>query len=436
MEEEIKGMNSKARGGKRKATIVLAPPWPRSGSGNTIAAQAAMHADQSRKVLLLLVPIGSWHSKLHVLFWRDAVRAMKSTGVHAVAYLRTEAELVGSRIRRFFGLKYDSITAVARYAASGVYPSELTDFLEKFDVDILHVNHAFSMLVAAQLARRIKNETGKRPLVLLDTHDVQSQVYAANQRTRSGEAERESYETLLRGELKLCASADALTHCSKHDFDFYTRHLPGHRHYSLLPTLHPDNEGNIAKNRKSKSEPTFDGLYFGNNNEANLASVLWLLKDVLPRLKGCKIGFVGTIGRLVQQRNPILYMRHKHMFLGEVPSVSRYYRKAKVILAPSKQGHGSSIKMIEALCAGKAIITTRIGVRGVPKRALIKENDIYIRDRASEFAASLRKIMKRGASQSFRNAELYDEVFSNARFRTELKKIITDAQLSVRDESR
>src|SRR5262249_22753007 len=104
--------------------IVLAPPWPRSGSGNIIAAQTAAHARRDARVLLLLTPLGRGHSRSKVHLWRDAVSAMAFPGVDSVAYLRASRGTLRSYLRWLLAGRDDSIAISARYAASGTLPNE------------------------------------------------------------------------------------------------------------------------------------------------------------------------------------------------------------------------------------------------------------------------------------------------------------------------
>jgi hypothetical protein len=98
------------------------------------------------------------------------------------------------------------------------------------------------------------------------------------------------------------------------------------------------------------------------------------------------------------------------------------------VLAPATAGTGSSVKLIEALCAGKPIVATSLALRGLPRAHMIGE-DLHVHDAAADFADALTRLsgqphaapMGEGA-----NAALYDRLFSNARYFAALDAVVSD----------
>jgi hypothetical protein len=72
-----------------RGVIVVAPPWPRSGSGNIFAAQVAAHARRGARVLLLLAPTHRGFARHKTEFWRVAVVSLRFAVVYTVAYPRS-----------------------------------------------------------------------------------------------------------------------------------------------------------------------------------------------------------------------------------------------------------------------------------------------------------------------------------------------------------
>ena len=107
-----------------------------------------------------------------------------------------------------------------------------------------------------------------------------------------------------------------------------------------------------------------------------------------------------------------------------MPAIYEFYSCAHAVLAPALAGTGTSIELLEALCAGKPVLTTTLGLRGLPAGALAGA-DIEVHDTAAEFAAALTR-WAGDASPAFSaaNAALYDQVFSNERYVAELDVII------------
>jgi polysaccharide biosynthesis protein PslH len=404
-----------------RGVIVLAPPWPRSGSGNAFAAQAAAHAARGARVFLLLTPLGRGFAHAKTALWQDALTAMRYPGVDTVAYLRTGRRRLRAYLEWLLAGRDDSLALTARYAAAGRMPAELGSFLAAADVDLVHANHVFCMALARRVAHMVHRVQGRRPRILLDTHDIQSDAFAVRHKKNPFSRRLDSHAELLRTELALCAEADALVHVTQADCDFFATRLPGKRHQVVLPTLDPATEAELIR-RRGASRPSGTGsfLYVGTQHDANLATVRWLLTEVLP-LAGPgvadRVRIVGSIGGMLSRRDPDLFRRHAPLFVGEVPSVFDFYAGARAVLAPATAGTGSSIKLIEALCLGKPVLTTGLGLRGLPAGAAAGA-DIEVADTAASFAAALGRRSDAAASPSFSavNAALYDRLFSNARY--------------------
>jgi glycosyltransferase involved in cell wall biosynthesis len=407
--------------------IVLAPPWPRSGSGNTFAAQTAGHGRRGARVFLMLTPLWRWHSRSKTRFWRDTLGAMKLPGVETVAYPRADRGKARSYCQWLVAGCDDAIAITMRYAASATLPGELAKFLASTRVDLIQANHVFSMGLAQRIAGLVHRTQGRRPHIFLDTHDVQTDVYVRGGRTNWHSRRMDRHEDLLATELALCSQANTLIHHCQSDFDFFANRLPDKAHELIVPTLHPDSETELMKRRCKQRQAAFDFLYFGNNHEANLETVCWLLREVLPLADvGDRVRIVGTIGQLVRDRDPGLFSRYERLFLGEVSSVYDFYTAAKAILAPARAGTGTSIKLIEALCAGKPILTTSLGIRGLPREQMVGE-DIHVHDSAGDFAdamSALARAPPQATPRFLANAGVYDRVFSNRRYFAALDDVI------------
>ena len=408
--------------------IVLAPPWPRSGSGNTIAAQTAAHARRGARVLLLLAPLGRGHARGKVSLWQDAGSAMRFPGVETVAHLRAGRGRLRSYVAWLLAGRDDAIAISARYAASGRLPGEVVAFVASARIGVIHANHVFCAPLARRIAAIAEGAQGWRPHVLLDTHDVQSDAFAAR-RQRNPHARRvDAHADLLRTELALCAQADILVHVTQPDFDFFASRLPGKRHELILPTLNPLSETELVRRRGVQQPGAYDFIYVGNRHHANLETVRWLVGEVLP-LAGPgvreRVRIIGTVGDLLRRRDPGLYGANAHLFAGEVPSLYDDYAAAKAVLAPAVVGTGSSIKLVEALCAGKPILATSRALRGLPAGEMT--GDIQVHDTAAGFADAMIRLSAASAptaGASPANAALYDRVFSNARYFAALDALI------------
>lgn len=124
----------------------------------------------------------------------------------------------------------------------------------------------------------------------------------------------------------------------------------------------------------------FVGSNYGPNIEAANA-----LKNIARDIREDMLIVVagGVMSRL---REP------NFLALGKVPpkSLAALYKVADVVVLPLKSGTGLSVKTLEAFAASKVVISTSIGVRGIPA-----ENGIHciIEDDLARFPALLEEIL-------------------------------------------
>jgi polysaccharide biosynthesis protein PslH len=78
-------------------------------------------------------------------------------------------------------------------------------------------------------------------------------------------------------------------------------------------------------------------------------------------------------------------------FVGEVEDVNDHLARATVVVVPLRIGGGSRLKILEALAAGKAVVSTSIGAQGLE---IVSGEHLIIADSPSEFAASIERLLK------------------------------------------
>lgn len=71
---------------------------------------------------------------------------------------------------------------------------------------------------------------------------------------------------------------------------------------------------------------------------------------------------------------------------GSVPSVLEHLRRAAVVVVPLRIGGGTRLKIYEAMAAGKAVVSTRIGAEGLDVH---DRKDIWLADEDSELAGAV-----------------------------------------------
>ena len=123
----------------------------------------------------------------------------------------------------------------------------------------------------------------------------------------------------------------------------------------------------------------------------NRDSLRWFVDDVTPHLPDDVLGRITLFGAgdpwTVDAEGPALArMRALVPFAGFVDRLADVYTWARAVVAPVTRGAGVNNKVLEPLAAGRPLVTTGVGTRGLPPSVV--ENLRYATDGAA-FAAEL-----------------------------------------------
>ena len=125
----------------------------------------------------------------------------------------------------------------------------------------------------------------------------------------------------------------------------------------------------------------------------NRDAMEWFAREVLPRL-GPEVPEVLVAGRDPGPALEALARAHPRLrLLGFVPELAPLYARAAVFVNPMRGGGGTRLKMLGAMAAGKAVVSTTIGAEGL---ALTPGREVVIADTPAAFAAAVRELLKDG----------------------------------------
>lgn len=395
----------------RDATVIIAPPWPLTGSANIFAAIAKNHSDVGRRVLLIV----AFEEAQNQSALAEKLSHMNFEGVDLVVHTDT-----GGRRRRRRLMDYvrwirsgfkDRLAERATLIERAKLPEAALDFIKSNRVLTVHVNHCFNMLLAQKVCDRVRMEHGITPQLICETHDIQAQNEDILQKAHSLGFATYGFHSIEKTEIQLCSKADTLVHISKSDMDYFKSKLPRCRHYYIPPTITPENELRLLKIRGSKT-PDGDFVYVGAQHFWNAKTVMWLLECVIPLVPEARhrLAIYGTIQMRVERTAPQLYRKYRDNFKGRAHDIVDVYRSASVILAPALGGSGSSIKLIEAMCTGRPVLPTTGSLRGLDKK-WASEPGLRPHDGATEFANAMRNCLA-GQFPAV-TSDIYDQNFSN-----------------------
>ena len=396
-----------------KIVAIVHPAWHSCGSHQVFVSQARVYRSLGAKVVSLAIGDdpgcvdGSPASKAY----------MAATGD-----LEADARMfAGMPLRKIWNggfLRAGEQWLHGNYAAMRVEIARLANIPDALAVtpriDLIHCNHFFCIPVAARLRDR-----HDCPIVL-DTHDLQARQYVLRNHPGWALPPVARYEDMLAIELDAMRQADILVHLNGEEAATFQKLVPDRRHVLLYPavTAVPAGPGGG------------DPIIVASSNSANLLSLVWFLKEILPLAPGVPIRILGNIDRQIQWGAPGLFKAHAGLFRGrvEVEELHDAYRNAAAVLLPATAGHGISIKTIEALSCGAPLIATPLAFRGLGINAAGLPNVTVAEDPAG-FAAALRRAYATrhlpGASrESAATRRIYQQHFAFGAYRNSLWAIV------------
>jgi glycosyltransferase involved in cell wall biosynthesis len=164
-------------------------------------------------------------------------------------------------------------------------------------------------------------------------------------------------EYLLGIELDLYRLFDATIMISREELETVTRAGATNVHY--VPRFAAQ-RGPVG----TDPDPLYDLLFVGSDIRPNVEGMNWFYRQVyVPYLwpRGVRLGIAGRICEAVD-------FADQHVTrLGIVKgSLDPVYAAASIVVAPVFEGTGISIKSVEALGMGKAMVAAPTAVRGIP----------------------------------------------------------------------
>jgi glycosyltransferase involved in cell wall biosynthesis len=142
-----------------------------------------------------------------------------------------------------------------------------------------------------------------------------------------------------------------------------------------------------------KPSPPGDALLFVGllSYAPNRDAMEWFAEQVLPRL-GVEAPTVLVAGREPGPRLEALARAQPRLcLLGFVPELAPLYEQAAVFVNPMRGGGGTRLKMLGAMAAGKAVVSTTIGAEGL---AVTPGRDVIVADTPEAFAAAIRDLLR------------------------------------------
>jgi polysaccharide biosynthesis protein PslH len=118
----------------------------------------------------------------------------------------------------------------------------------------------------------------------------------------------------------------------------------------------------------------------------NVDAARFLAREILPRVRSRRPETTAYIVGDAPPREVRELAGDSVVVTGRVPAVEPYLDRAAVVAAPVRLGGGMRVKVLDALGAGKAVVSTALGVSGL---SVEDGEHVLVRERPEEFAEAI-----------------------------------------------
>jgi glycosyltransferase involved in cell wall biosynthesis len=164
-------------------------------------------------------------------------------------------------------------------------------------------------------------------------------------------------------ELALCRRFEAVLTRSEYDRQILLPHLPNSQLEVFLPWTYVADFAGIGEEERHQGRLLFVGAM---DRDQNCEAVLYFYHDVLPRIKlGCPYVEFWIVGANPQPRVRHLDRDPAVQVTGYVEDLRAVYAACDVFVAPMRAPGGVFNKIVDAMAAGRPVVTTSLGNEGV-----------------------------------------------------------------------
>jgi glycosyltransferase involved in cell wall biosynthesis len=380
-----------------RTVAVVHAAWHSCGSYQVNVGQLMAYRSLGARVISVALmdapspppPGGRWRAYLHAS--ADLPADARHFCAMSGARVWTPGFLKDGWLRLIHGDQASWLVEIARRA-------NIPDRLADERIDLIHANHYFTLPFVAKL------RSERNIPVILETQDIQARQYILRNKGGFFVPPYATYDEMLSIELDWMRTADLCVHLNEEERADFARLLPQARHRLVYPAIAPVPAGPGGERI----------VVVASDNYGNFVSLRWFLTEVLPLVPEAAVEIYGNIDAGVRSRDKALYDANRRYFRGRVEDIGAVYAQAACVLLPTTEGHGLSIKAVEAMASGAPLIATPQAFRGMTLDPRALRNVVLAED-AAAFAAAMREIGRSDEPAPRARADtrrLYDEMFS------------------------
>lgn len=247
--------------------------------------------------------------------------------------------------------------------------------------DLLHVE-GFYLMQHVPPERKI-------PLLLIE-QNIEYVLWRQRTETAASAEERDinlaQYLKTLESEIETWKRSDLCAAVTEDDRGIMHAASPG-----LDVRVVPDGADHLARIPDAPLDRSISAVYVANfAYQPNLDGALFLAREIWPRVRSrlprATLALVGN-----DPPPEVLALQRKGIVVtGRVARVEPYLHAARAVVCPLRIGGGVKVKVLEALSAGKALVTTSVGLQGLPAAA----GACLVEDEPARFARAIVRVVR------------------------------------------
>lgn len=201
-------------------------------------------------------------------------------------------------------------------------------------------------------------------------------------------------QRLARFERWACRESDAITVVSENDRDALLALLNDVREteFGKKITVVPNSIDTEEYANYAGEQVHFDVVFMGKMDyRPNIDAALYFVDEIWPFVRSKHPSATcAIVGQKPHARLDRLRDIAGVTITGWVDSVQPYLHGCRVFVMPLRMGSGTRLKLIEAMAAGKPIVSTTIGAAGFP---IVDGRHLLIGDSADAFAGAVNAVL-------------------------------------------
>lgn len=269
---------------------------------------------------------------------------------------------------------------------SGEFEAKVIEVLSRSTFDIIQLE----TLYLAPYLPTIRKYS--KAMIAMRAHNVEHEIWERITE-KSGFLPKKWYlryltDKLRRFEMQTLNEYDFLVAISERDLNKFKK--LGYQNGAIASPVGIDLRSyKLNDGQREEMQKKLDLFFIGSLDwMPNMDGLGWFMDEVWEKVRN----EFEDVGFHVAGRNtPTSLMNRSDerlKILGEIPDAHQFIRDHQIMIVPLFSGSGMRVKILEGMALGKTIITTSLGLEGIPAR---HDQEVLIADTAEGFIEAIRR---------------------------------------------